>query len=122
VVRPVRFVSETERADKLLQEFQTASEHLAVVVDEYGGVSGVVTLEDVLEVLTGEIVDETDRIIDLQNQARQRRRQLLQSPGGSTGPPSGDTNNVNPSRPWTCTGVPGSSLQPKIGCCSRAGQ
>jgi CBS domain containing-hemolysin-like protein len=81
VVRPVRFVSETERADKLLQEFQTAREHLAVVVDEYGGVSGVVTLEDVLEVLTGEIVDETDRIIDLQNQARQRRRQLLQSRG-----------------------------------------
>jgi CBS domain containing-hemolysin-like protein len=81
VVRPVRFVSESERADKLLQEFQTASEHLAVVVDEYGGVSGVVTLEDVLEVLTGEIVDETDRIIDLQNQARQRRRQLLQSRG-----------------------------------------
>jgi hypothetical protein len=70
----------SERADKLLQEFQTAREHLAVVVDEYGGVSGVVTLEDVLEVLTGEIVDETDRSIDLQNQARQRRqRQLLQS-------------------------------------------
>lgn len=81
VVRPVRFVAETERADKLLQEFQSAREHLAVVVDEYGGVSGVVTLEDVLEVLTGEIVDETDRIIDLQNQARQRQRQLLQSRG-----------------------------------------
>lgn len=81
VVRPVRFVSETERADKLLQDFQTAREHLAVVVDEYGGVSGVVTLEDVLEVLTGEIVDETDRSINLQSQARQRRRQLLQSRG-----------------------------------------
>jgi CBS domain containing-hemolysin-like protein len=77
----VRFVSETERADKLLQEFQTVREHLAVVVDEYGGVSGVVTLEDVLEVLTGEIVDETDRSIDLQNLARQRQRQLLQSRG-----------------------------------------
>jgi CBS domain containing-hemolysin-like protein len=81
VVRPVRFVSEAERADKLLQEFQKAREHLAVVVDEYGGVSGVVTLEDVLEVLTGEIVDETDRSIDLQNQARQRRQRLLQSRG-----------------------------------------
>ncbi|MFH7242771.1 MAG: hemolysin family protein [Spirulina sp.] len=81
VVRPVRFISETERADKLLQEFQTAREHLAVVVDEYGGVSGVVTLEDVLEVLTGEIVDETDRSIDLQTLARQRQRQLLQSRG-----------------------------------------
>jgi CBS domain containing-hemolysin-like protein len=81
VVRPVRFVSEAERADKLLQEFQNAREHLAVVVDEYGGVSGVVTLEDVLEVLTGEIVDETDRSIDLQNMARQRRQRLLQSRG-----------------------------------------
>ncbi len=81
VVRPVRFVAETERADKLLQDFQTAREHLAVVVDEYGGVSGVVTLEDVLEVLTGEIVDETDRSIDLQIQARQRGRQILRSRG-----------------------------------------
>ncbi|TVQ06208.1 MAG: HlyC/CorC family transporter [Leptolyngbya sp. DLM2.Bin27] len=81
VTRPVRFVAETERADKLLQDFQTAREHLAVVVDEYGGVSGVVTLEDVLEVLTGEIVDETDRSIDLQTQARQRGRQILRTRG-----------------------------------------
>ncbi len=81
VARPVRFVSETERADKLLQEFQTSREHLAVVVDEYGGVSGVITLEDVLEVLTGEIVDETDRNIDLQKLARQRQRRRLQSRG-----------------------------------------
>ncbi|MBD2105692.1 hemolysin family protein [Nodosilinea sp. FACHB-13] len=81
VARPVRFVAESERADKLLQDFQTAREHLAVVVDEYGGVSGVVTLEDVLEVLTGEIVDETDRSIDLQILARQRGRQILSSRG-----------------------------------------
>ncbi|PZO42894.1 MAG: HlyC/CorC family transporter [Shackletoniella antarctica] len=81
VARPVRFVAETERADKLLQDFQTAREHLAVVVDEYGGVSGVVTLEDALEVLTGEIVDETDRSIDLQTQARQRGRQILRTRG-----------------------------------------
>ncbi|MGB5972836.1 MAG: hemolysin family protein, partial [Nodosilinea sp.] len=81
VARPVRFVSESERADKLLQDFQTAREHLAVVVDEYGGVSGVVTLEDVLEVLTGEIVDETDRSIDLQKLARQRGRHILRTRG-----------------------------------------
>lgn len=81
VARPVRFVAETERADKLLQDFQTAREHLAVVVDEYGGMSGVVTLEDVLEVLTGEIVDETDRSIDLQKLARQRGRQMLRTRG-----------------------------------------
>ncbi|MBJ7901641.1 MAG: DUF21 domain-containing protein [Cyanobacteria bacterium RI_101] len=81
VTRPARFVARTERADKLLQQFQRAREHLAVVVDEYGGVSGVVTLEDVLEVLTGEIVDETDRSIDLQKLARQRQRQRLKASG-----------------------------------------
>lgn len=81
LVRPVRFVSEGEPADQLLQRFQSTREHLAVVVDEYGGVSGVVTLEDVLEVITGEIVDETDRSIDLQSLARQRRKRLLQSRG-----------------------------------------
>mgnify|MGYP001212877427 CR=1 FL=1 len=43
-----------------------------MVVDEYGGVSGVVTLEDVLEVLTGEIVDETDKVVDLQEEAKKR--------------------------------------------------
>jgi CBS domain containing-hemolysin-like protein len=79
--RPVRFVAESERADQLLQRFQNNREHLAVVVDEYGGVSGVVTLEDVLEELTGEIVDETDRNIDLQALARQQRKRLLQSQG-----------------------------------------
>jgi len=79
--RPVRFIAETERADKLLQDFQTNREHIAVVVDEYGGVSGVVTLEDVLEELTGEIVDETDLNVDLQALARQRRKRLLQSKG-----------------------------------------
>lgn len=81
LIRPVRFISETERADQLLQRFQSSREHIAVVVDEYGGVSGVVTLEDVLEELTGEIVDETDRNVDLQAIARQRRNRLLQSKG-----------------------------------------
>ena len=57
-------------ADRLLSLFQTSRKHLALVVDEYGGVSGVVTLEDVLEILTGEIVDETDKVIDLQEEAK----------------------------------------------------
>lgn len=78
LTRKVRFVPETIRADKLLKNFLEAREHLAVVVDEYGNVSGVVTLEDVLEVLTGEIVDETDRIIDLQELARKKRERMLQ--------------------------------------------
>ena len=79
--RPVRFIAGTERADQLLQEFQANREHIAVVVDEYGGVSGVVTLEDILEELTGEIVDETDLDVDLQALARKRRMRLLRSKG-----------------------------------------
>lgn len=80
-MRQAGYIPETERADELLKTFQTAREHLMIVVDEYGGVSGVATLEDVLEVLTGEIVDETDRNVDLQALARQRRRRLLQNRG-----------------------------------------
>ncbi|MGF1542072.1 MAG: hemolysin family protein [Pleurocapsa sp.] len=81
LARPVRFVPETIRADKLLKVFQETREHLAVVLDEYGGVAGVVTLEDVLEVLTGEIVDETDRSVDLQEIARKKRQRILRSRG-----------------------------------------
>lgn len=81
LARPVRFVPQAIRADKLLQSFQDTREHLMVVLDEYGGVSGVVTLEDVIEVLTGEIIDETDRSIDLQEVARQKREHLLKASG-----------------------------------------
>jgi CBS domain containing-hemolysin-like protein len=66
------FVPETKRADTLLPFFREHRQHLAIAIDEYGGVAGVVTLEDVLEVLTGEIVDETDRVTDLQEAARRR--------------------------------------------------
>jgi CBS domain containing-hemolysin-like protein len=75
--REVRFVPQTVRADLLLKTFQVSREHLAVVVDEYGLTAGVVTLEDVLEVLTGEIVDETDRNIDLQEVARRKLKRLF---------------------------------------------
>lgn len=78
VTREARFVPEVVRADKLLKTFQENREHLLVVVDEYGGVAGVVTLEDVLEVLTGEIVDETDRNINLRELAFKRRTKMLQ--------------------------------------------
>ncbi|NEP44196.1 MAG: HlyC/CorC family transporter [Okeania sp. SIO2H7] len=77
-IREVRFVPETIRADRLLKEFQKTRQHLVVVLDEYGGMSGVVTLEDVLEVLTGEIVDETDLNVDLQAAARLKGKMMLQ--------------------------------------------
>ena len=66
----VHFVLGPKRANQLLSIFQQTRQHLAVVVDEYGGVSGVVTLEDVLEVLTGPLVDETDTVVDMQEFAR----------------------------------------------------
>jgi CBS domain containing-hemolysin-like protein len=54
------FVPETKKIDELLREFQDKKTHLAIVVDEYGGTSGMATLEDVLEELVGEIEDEYD--------------------------------------------------------------
>jgi putative hemolysin len=59
-LHPPYFIPETKRADALLQEFQAKKLQLAVVVDEYGGTAGLVTLEDLLEELVGEIVDEFD--------------------------------------------------------------
>lgn len=64
------FVSESSTAEFLLNQFQSCRKHLGIIMDEFGGVTGVVTLEDVLEILTGEIVDETDKTIDLQEKAR----------------------------------------------------
>ena len=60
LMRPVDFVPETKRVSDLLKEMQVSKSHLAVVVDEYGGVAGLVTIEDLLEELVGEISDEYD--------------------------------------------------------------
>jgi putative hemolysin len=59
--RAVAYVPETKRIDDLLREMQRSRTHMAVVVDEYGGSTGVVTLEDILEQIVGEIQDEHDR-------------------------------------------------------------
>ena len=60
LLRPAVFVPETKRASELLKEMQARKQHIAIVVDEYGGTAGLVTLEDLIEELVGEIVDEFD--------------------------------------------------------------
>ena len=59
-VRPAVYIPESKRLDVLLREFRASRNHMAIVVDEYGGVSGLVTIEDVLEQIVGEIDDEHD--------------------------------------------------------------
>jgi CBS domain containing-hemolysin-like protein len=60
LLRPPAFVPETKRVSELLKEMQARQHHMAIVVDEYGGVAGLATLEDLIEELVGEIVDEFD--------------------------------------------------------------
>lgn len=91
LAHPARFIPEMVRADSLLEIFRATREHLAVVVDEFGGVSGVVTLEDVVEVLTGEILDETDTVED--------PRKLLRRPLSIDGIPSPLVETPEPTPP-----------------------
>lgn len=60
IIRPALFIPESKSLEELLSEFQTRRVHMAIVVDEYGGVSGLVTIEDLLEEIVGEILDEFD--------------------------------------------------------------
>ena len=61
LVRPANFMPESKKADAALKEMQARATHVALVVDEYGGIAGLVTLEDLIEELVGEISDEHDR-------------------------------------------------------------
>jgi putative hemolysin len=62
LLRPSYFVPETKKINDLLKEFQMRKIHMAIVIDEYGGTSGIVTLEDILEEIVGEITDESDEV------------------------------------------------------------
>ncbi len=64
IIRPAIIVPESKKVEPLLKEFRSKRYHMAIVVDEYGGVSGVVTIEDILELIVGEIEDETDDEIE----------------------------------------------------------
>jgi magnesium and cobalt exporter, CNNM family len=68
LTRPAYFVPEQKKIDDLLREFQSEKIHMAIVVDEYGGTSGLVTLEDIIEEIVGEIQDEYDSDLPLHKQ------------------------------------------------------
>lgn len=77
IMRPVHFVAETARLNNVMMEFMAATQHLFVVIDEYGGLSGVISLEDILEEILGrEIVDESDQVADKRELARKKRSTL----------------------------------------------
>lgn len=63
IIRPVLFIAKNKKIDKLLKELQQKKSHMAVVMDEFGGTVGIVTLEDILEELVGDIWDEHDEIV-----------------------------------------------------------
>jgi CBS domain containing-hemolysin-like protein len=99
VMRPVEFIPETKMAVSLLSEMQESHVHQVIVVDEYGDVSGLVTIEDLLEELVGEIADETDSeeaLISVNSEgwevdARLAVADLLKVAGIEESEPEGDT-------------------------------
>jgi magnesium and cobalt transporter len=82
IIRPSVIIPETKKLNVLLSEFKSGRNHLAVVVDEYGGVSGLITIEDVLEQIVGDIIDEHDNV--KQNINIKKIKNLVYTVAGST--------------------------------------
>lgn len=82
IIRPSVIIPETKKLNVLLSEFKSGRNHLAVVVDEYGGVSGLITIEDVLEQIVGDIIDEHDNVQE--NNNIKKIKNSLYSVDGST--------------------------------------
>jgi magnesium and cobalt transporter len=79
VLRPAVLIPESKRLNVLLRDFRVSRNHMAIVVDEYGGVSGLITIEDVLEEIVGEIDDEHDEAEEAPIKALGERRFLVQA-------------------------------------------
>ncbi|MGQ0586311.1 MAG: HlyC/CorC family transporter [Gammaproteobacteria bacterium] len=77
LMRPAGFVPESKRVNVLLKEFRVSRNHMAIVVDEYGGVSGLLTIEDVIEQIVGEIADEYDESESAKILKQDERRYLV---------------------------------------------
>jgi len=77
LLRPTVLIPETKRLNILLKEFRLSRNHMALVVDEYGGIAGLITIEDVLEQIVGEIDDEHDE------EDPARKKQILPQPDGA---------------------------------------
>jgi putative hemolysin len=69
LMRPVMFVPETKKGSELLREMQKENQHMAIVIDEYGSVAGIVTMEDLVEAIVGEIRDEHEQTTDVIREA-----------------------------------------------------
>ena len=76
LIRPAFYIPETKKIDLLLKDFQSKKIHLAIILDEYGGTSGIVTLEDVIEEIIGEINDEFDSIEQLYSKISDNKYQF----------------------------------------------